>query len=103
MPWSKPKNFFQWLALLSPGALSIALTAFGKLALSTQNEIGPSILGVLLLFPFCIVIAFLLARGAGSPGKMIGLAFLFTVLLLIVNFSIACGGCAVMNPHLDLR
>jgi hypothetical protein len=103
MSWSKPKKVWHWLLLLSPGALSVALTAFGKLALSTQNEIGPSIVGVLLLFPLSLVIAILLARGAEGAGKMLGLALLFFVLLVIVNFSIACGGCAVMNPHMDFR
>ena|SRR5438093_12263418 len=101
MSWRKPKTVWHWLALLSPGAVSVAMTAFGKLFLSRQNEIAPSMLGLPIALLLCVVIAFLLARGAGSAGKMIGLAFVFTAALVIVNFSIAIGGCVLMQPHLD--
>lgn len=99
---SKPTNFWQWLALLSPGAVSVALTGFGKL-LPRDQELGPSLVGLPIALLLCIVLAYLWARGAGSPGKVIGLMLVLTVGLAIVNLSIAFGGCAVMNPHMDFR
>ncbi len=103
MNWNKPKNIWQWLALLSPGAASLAMTAFGKLALSKDNEIAPSILGLPVAFILCVIIAVLLARGADSPEKKIGFSIIFLVALVIVNFAIALGGCALMEPHLDIK
>ncbi|MDD5261545.1 MAG: hypothetical protein PHD76_06810 [Methylacidiphilales bacterium] len=103
MNWNKPKNIWQWLALLSPGAASLAMTAFGKLALSRNDEIVPSILGLPVAFILCVIIAVLLASGADSPGKKIGFSIIFLTALVIVNFAIALGGCAMMEPHLDIK
>ena len=103
MPWHKPKAWWQWLLLLGPGTVSVAMTAFGKVALSRKDEVGPSILGVLIVLPLCVVIAFYFAPGTDSAAKMIGLAILFTAILVIVNFSIAFAGCAFMPPYVDFR
>lgn len=103
MALAKPKRAWQWLLLIAPGAVSVALTAFGKLALSRQDEIAPSIIGVLLIPFLCVGVAFYFARGAGSVGKLIGLAILITAGLVVLNFAIAFGGCAAMQPHLDFR
>lgn len=99
---SKPKNLWQWLALLSPGAASVALTAFGKL-LPRDQELGPSLVGLPIALLLCVVLAYLWARGASSPGKMIGLMLLLTLGLAIVNLSIALGGCALMNPYFNMH
>lgn len=103
MPWNKPQRLWHWLALLSPGAVSVAMTAFGKFFLARQDEAAPGIIGLPVCFILCLVIAFVLARGAGSAGRAIGLAIVFAVALLIVNFSIALAGCAFINPHFNMQ
>lgn len=105
MAENKPKLPWSWLLLIAPGAASVALTAFGKLALSRNDEIAPSIIGVLLVPLLSVGAAFYFAykSSAGNAGKMIGLAILFTAGLVILNFAIAFGGCAAMQPHLDIR
>jgi hypothetical protein len=103
MTREKPAKVWQWLLLIAPGAVSVALTAFGKLALSRADEITPSIIGVLLIPLLSAGAAFYFARRAGNAGKIIGVTLLYTLGLIILNFSIALGGCAAMNPHLDLR
>ncbi|MGH7936182.1 MAG: hypothetical protein ACREF8_04155 [Chthoniobacterales bacterium] len=103
MTWNKPRTIWSWLALLSPAAVSLAMTAFGKLLLTRENEAVPSVLGLPVALVLCLVLACWLSRGTGSFGKSFALAIAFMVPLVIVNFAIAFGGCAVMNPHLDLR
>src|SRR5207302_2406252 len=98
MSWNKPKALWRWLLLIAPGAVSVALTAFGKLALSRNDEITPSIIGVLLIPLLSVGVAFYFAYKfrAGSVGKIIGFAILYTIGLMILNFSIAFAGCAAM-------
>jgi FtsH-binding integral membrane protein len=102
MIWNKPKNIWQWLMLLSPGAASVFFTAFGK-TLPKDQELIPSLLGLPVAFVLCVVIGYLLARKTGDFGKVFGLSLLFIFLLLVINFSIAIGGCAVMQPYFDVR
>lgn len=102
MIWNKPKNLWHWLALLSPGAVSVAMTAFGKL-LPRDSEVVPAILGLPVAVILCMVIAFFLAKGTGSAGKVIGLSLAYCFALVVVNISIALGGCAVMNPYFSVR
>jgi hypothetical protein len=103
MSWNKPKSAWQWLALLSPGAASLLFTGFGCVFLKPDDAITPAILGLPVTFILCAVVAWRLARGTGGAGKVLGLTLLFTFLLMIVNFSIAAGGCAVMPVRLDLK
>src|SRR2546428_677981 len=103
MAGNKPKALWQWLLLIAPGAVSVTLTAFGKLVLSRQEEITPSLIGVLLIPLLSVGLAFHFARGVGSAGKMTGLAILITAGLVLLNFSIAFAGCAAMQPHMDFR
>ena len=101
MGWHKPKKIWHWLALLSPGAVSVAFTAFGYFFMDRASD--PGILGMPVALLLCLVAAFLMARGAGSVGKVIGLGLLFAVLLVIVNFSIAFGGCALLPTKFDMK
>jgi len=91
MGWNKPKTIWHWLALLSPGAVSVACTA---ITYFSKSDSGLAVLGFPVAFLMCIVLAILMAKGAESVGGKIGLAVLFTFLLVIVNFSIGFGGCA---------
>jgi hypothetical protein len=102
MTWNKPKTIWHWLGLVSPGAASVAMTAFGKM-LPRDSELLPSMLGLPVALVFCLVVAFLLVRGPGNAGGRVGAGLLITLALLIVNFSIAIGGCVVMQPHFDLK
>ena len=102
MIWNKPKNIWHWLLLLSPGAASLAFTGVGKM-LPKEDELAPSMLGLPVTFILCIIVGFLLARGTGTPGKVFGLTMLFIFILMVVNFSIAFGGCAVMQPYFDIK
>ena len=101
MSWNKPRNFWHWLALFSPGAVSVVFTAIAHF--SKTDAGGLSILGFPVAFLMCIVIAILMARGAESVGKKISLGLLFTFLLVIVNFSIAFGGCALLPIPFDIK
>ena len=101
MGWNKPKTVWHWLALLSPGAVSVACTAVAYFSKSDAG--GLSILGFPVAFLMCIALAVLMAKGAESLGKGIGLALLFTFLLVIVNFSIGFGGCAAFPIPLDIK
>jgi len=103
MIWNQPKKIWQWLALVGPGAASLACTAFGKLALPKDNEVAASLLGLPLTFFLCLAVGYMLARKTGNPGKVFGLTALFSFILMVVNFSIAIGGCVAMSPHFDIR
>jgi hypothetical protein len=102
MAWNKPKKVWQWLLLLSPGAVSLACSAITYF-IATGRDITPALLGFLAVFPLCPVIAYFLVRRTGSVANMMGYGLLFTFLLLVVNVSIAIGGCAVMPGHMDFR
>ncbi|MEI8341690.1 MAG: hypothetical protein WCH43_09175 [Verrucomicrobiota bacterium] len=102
MTWNKPKTIWHWLGLVSPGAVSVAMTAFGK-TLKSSDQAGPGVLGFPVAFILCLVIAFLLVRGSGNEGKRFGLGVLITIALVIINFTIAFGGCVVIQPHFDMR
>ena len=98
MTWNKPKTLWHWLGLLSPGAVSVAMTAFGK-TLQSSDQTAPGVLGFPVAFILCLVIAYLLVRRTGR----VGLGFMIAIALVIVNFSIALGGCVVINPHFDIK
>jgi len=102
MTWNKPKTVWHWLGLLSPGAVSVGMTALGKL-LPLNDQASPGILGFPVAFILCLVIAVLLVRGSDNPGGRLGMGVLITIALVIVNFSIALGGCVVIQPHFDIR
>ena len=102
MIWNKPKNVWQWLMLISPGAASVLFTAFGKM-LPKDEEVSLALLGLPVTFILCVVIGYLLARKTGDAGKVFGLSALFIFLLMVVNFSIAIGGCAAMQPYMDFK
>jgi hypothetical protein len=102
MTLNKPKNVWHWLGLLSPGAVSVVMTAFGKL-LPEADQVAPGMLGFPVAFVLCIVITVLLVRGPDKPGGRFGLGLLIMLGLVIVNFSIGFGGCAVIQPHFDMR
>ncbi|MGB8354081.1 MAG: hypothetical protein WCD79_09365 [Chthoniobacteraceae bacterium] len=102
MVWNKPKNLWQWLVLISPGAASVLFTAFGKL-LPDDDQVAPALLGLPVTFIMCVVIGYLLARKTGSAGKVFGLTALFIFLLMVVNFSICFGGCIALQPHMDFK
>lgn len=103
MPWNQPKSAWQWLLLIAPGVLSVAMTAFGKVALSRQDEIGPSILSIPIAILLCVALGCHLARGAGSVPRFIGVALLSTIALVVVNLAISFAGCAVMQPHFSIQ
>lgn len=86
-----------------PGAVSLAMTAFGKLALSRQNELVPSLLGLPLALLLCLLIGCYFARGAASTGALIGQAVLWTLGLGVLNLAIAIGGCAAMQPYFSVH
>ena len=98
MTWNKPKTIWHWLGLLSPAAVSVTMTAFGKL-LPAADQVGPGILGFPVAFILCLVVAYLLVRGTGR----FGLGLLLAIMLVVINFSIALCGCAVINPRFDIR
>jgi len=102
MTWNKPKTLWHWLGLISPGAVSVAMTAFGKL-LPSADQAGPGVLGFPVAFILCLVVAYFLVRGTGSEGKRFALGILISIVLVVINFSIALGGCAVIQPHFDIR
>ena len=99
MIWNNPKNIWQWLMLASPGAASLAFTGFGKAA---DDEVGAALLGLPITYLLCIAIGYLPAREPRSAGKIFGMTLLFIFLLVIVNFPIALGGCAVMQPYFNI-
>ncbi len=88
--------------IIAPGAVSVAMTAFGKM-LPRDQEIVPSIIGVLAALLLSVVVSFFLMRRAESVGQLIGFGMLLSVGLAILNFAIAFAGCAAMNPHMDFR
>jgi len=96
------RPLWQWFACLAPGAASVAITAIGKL-LPNDEQVPTSLLGLAFAFLLCIVMAIILARPAGSVSKLIGLTLLFIIPLAIVNFSIAFGGCLVLNPYFRIQ
>ena len=66
MIWNKPKNVWQSLMLISPGAASVLFTAIGKM-LPKDDEMA---LGLPVTFILCVVIGYLLARKTGrAPAK----------------------------------
>jgi len=101
MSWNKPKNVWQWLVLLSPGAASVAFTAIAYA--SKGDSSGIAMMGFPVAILMCIALAVYMAWGAESPGKKIGLGCLFTFLLLVVNLSIAFGGCALLPIPFDIK
>ena len=89
--------------LVGPGAVSLAFTGFGKVALSKYDEIGAAILGLPVTFILCIAVGYILARKTGPAGKVFGLTVLWSFLLMIVNIAIAFGGCVAMDPPMDFK
>jgi len=102
MNLNKPKTIWHWLGLLSPGAVSVAMTASGKL-LPLDNQVGPGMLGFPVAFVLCIVIAYFLVRGPDNAGGRFGMGLVMLLALVVVNFAIGFGGCAVVQPHMDFR
>ncbi|HWB59165.1 MAG TPA: hypothetical protein VG733_06725 [Chthoniobacteraceae bacterium] len=99
----KPNRLLRAMLVVSPGAVSLAFTTFAKLFLSADNEMGASLLGVIVALPLCVAAAFVLARGHGGAWPLIGRTFVYTFLLIVLNFSIAFAGCVLMQPRMNIE
>lgn len=97
----KNKPWQWWLGIL-PGLASVAFTAIGKL-FPKGDQIGWSIIGLFVGAFLCLGVAAFLTRNVGHPGKMIGFGFLLLIPIVIVNFSIALGGCIVLEPYFRIQ
>jgi len=90
MTWNQPKSIWQWLVFLVPGATSLGMTTF-----LGGDQIIP---GLIIAFLLCIILAFLPVRGSDQLGIRIGGGIICLMLLVILNFTIAIGGCLVLTP-----
>ena len=59
--------------------------------------LGGAVIGAPIAAVMCFTLACWLSRGASSFRRRVGLALLFTVGLIVVNFGVAYGGCVAFD------
>jgi hypothetical protein len=100
MDGTQNKKLWNVLAFICPGVVSVSMTAIDCVE---HGKTGLAIIGLPVALLLCIAAAIFLVRGKQGAGRKVGFAFLYFALLVVVNFSIAFGGCALMPVPFDVK